>query len=67
MPRCLLVLHLKIRGATELKRILDCATNTDNLAFTLVVHVSTFIGQLPTYALLNDAVIRGKTIAHIGT
>jgi hypothetical protein len=32
-------------GATELKRILDCATNTDNLAFTLVVHVSTFIGR----------------------
>jgi hypothetical protein len=50
-------------GATELKRILDCATNTDNLAFTLVVHVGTFIGRPFIEVLSNAAGNRGKTTA----
>lgn len=43
---CLLVLHLKNLGATELGRMLKNATVPGNLAFTLVVHKSTSTGRI---------------------
>jgi hypothetical protein len=44
---CLLVLHLKNLGASELKRMLRAVSFRNNLAFTLVVQERTLSGRNP--------------------